>query len=144
VQRLYLAFVVIGLSSLAGLAAAGSFVVHRGENTFGVRTAALPGVTTALGRQVQFGFRGEALAEASSPVCGTFSMAAARYVQKLDLKNIVDSVLCRLCRTYNPQPFSRTAKTPEKPVFSRAKRVLAIFGFCSVTAAFRHVWCRHL
>ena len=49
-----------------------------------------------------------------------------------------------LCRTYNPHPLGGAAKKPERPMFFRVKRELTIFGLCSVTAAFRRVYCRQV
>ena len=49
-----------------------------------------------------------------------------------------------LFRTDNPQPFSGAATTPEQPMFSRAKRMLASFYLRHAEAAFRGLWCRQV
>ena len=49
-----------------------------------------------------------------------------------------------LFRTYNPHPLRKAAKTPDQPVFTGAKHMLAIFDLCGVKAAFRRVYCRQV
>ena len=47
-----------------------------------------------------------------------------------------------LCRTYNPHPFPKTAKSSKQPVFSGSELKLPMLRLRGVTAAFRGSFCR--